>query len=625
MAYAYGAAAPSNPPMANPIAVVSPHFCAPYPVDLIIAKKLMTLSEGSFAVTDVNGAVMFKIITAHRRWQVYRGDSSDSKDLVFSVKKSSVLQFKTELDVFLGTNTKEDVPDFKVKGVTTSQLEFLSKRGLAILETELGVDMIVIWELPSGLDYHSIRLLLGLETADISGSNFESSTLFASIPLQPVPRLSFQGGAPGYSGPIERGFMSGPIERGFTSGPIDEEQIKEEKDDNKVMKFKVSEKPEKQSFIKILKRAISGGLARSRGKNNKSIVAPIKGGVDSDEKKKIVVVEEENNVGKAGEDRVHIVISEEHGWVFVGIYDGFNGPDAPDYLLTNLYPNVHKELKGLLWNEEKFQSLSNSNNSELDMKKQGKRWKGEWNRERLEVDKKMKENFNGGEKNVLKALSEALKKTEDSYLDIADKMVMENPELALMGSCVLVMLMKGEDVYLMNLTMDHSTYVKEEVERIKKEHPDDVCAVMNERVKGYLKVTRAFGAGFLKQPKWNDALLEMFRINYVGSCPYITCLPSVYHHRLSSRDRFLILSSDGLYQYFTNEEAVSEVEFFIASFPDGDPAQHLIQEVLFRAARKAGMDFHELLDIPQGERRRYHDDISIIVISLEGRIWRSSV
>ncbi|XP_062094832.1 protein LURP-one-related 15-like [Humulus lupulus] len=144
MAYAYAGAAPSGPPMANPIAVVSPHFCAPYPVDLIIAKKLMTLSEGSFAVTDVNGAVMFKvkgsvfsihdrrllldasgnpvislrqkIITAHRRWQVYRGDSSDSKDLLFSVKKSSLIQFKTELDVFFAANIKEDVPDFKVKG-----------------------------------------------------------------------------------------------------------------------------------------------------------------------------------------------------------------------------------------------------------------------------------------------------------------------------------------------------------------------------------------------------------------------------------------------------------------------------------------------------------------------------
>ncbi|RZC63147.1 hypothetical protein C5167_024900, partial [Papaver somniferum] len=35
------------------------------------------------------------ILTCHRRWQVYRGDSSDSRDLLFSVKKSSLLQIKT--------------------------------------------------------------------------------------------------------------------------------------------------------------------------------------------------------------------------------------------------------------------------------------------------------------------------------------------------------------------------------------------------------------------------------------------------------------------------------------------------------------------------------------------------
>ena len=39
----------------------------------------------------------------------------------------------------------------------------------------------------------------------------------------------------------------------------------------------------------------------------------------------------------------------------------------------------------------------------------------------------------------------------------------------------------------------------QEVQRIKSEHPDDPCALMNDRVKGSLKVTRAFGAGFLKQ------------------------------------------------------------------------------------------------------------------------------
>ena len=94
------------------------------------------------------------------------------------------------------------------------------------------------------------------------------------------------------------------------------------------------------------------------------------------------------------------------------------------------------------------------------------------------------------------------------------------------------------------------------------------------------------------QPKWNDALLEMFRIDYVGSSPYINCVPNLYYHRLGPRDRFLILSSDGLYQYFTNEEAVSEVELFIQWSPEGDPAQHLIEEVLFRAAKKAGKNLN---------------------------------
>jgi len=41
--------------------------------------------------------------------------------------------------------------------------------------------------------------------------------------------------------------------------------------------------------------------------------------------------------------------------------------------------------------------------------------------------------------------------------------------------------------------------VREEVCRIRNEHPDDPSAISKDRVKGSLKVTRAFGAGFLKQ------------------------------------------------------------------------------------------------------------------------------
>ncbi|XP_059667820.1 probable protein phosphatase 2C 23 [Cornus florida] len=594
-------------------------------------------------------------------------------------------------------------------------------------------------------------------------SAFESSDSFASIPLQPIPRNSipsiysgpiprYSGAVPG-SGPMERGFLSGPIERSFISGPLENQYDQFKRYRSKTKKW-VLNRILKKIMGKSMVVPIRGGKefdwANGLEKNNEHSIASnnshtLSGQVslgDDDEE----LLENENlqwAQGKAGEDRVHIVVSEENGWVFVGIYDGFNGPDATDFLLNNLYSNIHKELKGLQWND-KFESMPNSivnepvlvmnsnletvgsvqngefeqenfpcsigdmnldcnsnskrksKNSKNRTKGVGKKWEEsqrkwrcEWDRERIELDRKLKEQLEKSASNgatgginhseVLKALSEGLRKTEKSFLEIADLMLTENPELSLMGSCALVMLMKGEDVYVMNvgdsravlaqkaepdlrigkanhdlerireetlndleafdgeefdslpkltslqLTKDHSTSVDEEVRRIKNEHRDDASAISNDRVKGSLKVTRAFGAGFLKKPKWNNALLEMFRIDYVGVAPYINCSPSLRHHRLTPRDKFLILSSDGLYQYFDNEEAVSEVERFIEAFPEGDPAQHLVEEVLFRAAKKAGMDFHELLDIPQGDRRRYHDDLSIMIISFEGRIWRSSM
>ncbi|KAL9270655.1 putative protein phosphatase 2C 4 [Drosera capensis] len=625
----------------------------------------------------------------------------------------------------------------------------------------------------------------------VSSAAFESSTSFASIPLQPIPKhinvnnysgpintFSGGGGPIGdrffMSGPIERGFLSGPLDRGPFSGPLQKASAADSSSSSSAFMMRSvshtgwsrglrrgTRKP--RELIRTLRKAIS----RKLNVGHSSIVAPASKDPDTwivggslDNKKNDnsyeLVSYDDNGIfdhddeevdlfrsgnlqwaqGKAGEDRVHVVVSEEHGWVFVGIYDGFNGPDATDFLLSNLYPAVHKELKGLLWDDGVVEYSSGSNgitscerssgsshsSSELkrsvdsvsadqrsrmcrqcsdqenypsvsgdegfvDSRRKRSRDNSrsrydQWDRERIELDRRIKEQVRrqGGdltkdefESDVLSALSRALRKTEESYLDIADKMLVENPELNLMGSCVLVMLMKGEDVYVMNvgdscavlaqkadtrkidhdleriseetfydpeavsrgakrsnlnafqLSSDHSTSIHEEVQRIRREHRDDAYAVMNDRVKGSLKVTRAFGAGFLKQPKWNDALLEMFRIDYIGDSPYINCEPCLRHHRLGPRDRFLILSSDGLYQYFTNEEAVSEVELFISTSPDGDPAQHLVEELLFRAAKKAGMDFYELLEIPQGDRRRYHDDVSIIVISFEGRIWRSSV
>ncbi|KAL8550155.1 hypothetical protein ACS0TY_008832 [Phlomoides rotata] len=139
------------------IAVISPEFCAPENVHLRIVKKRFAVTHGNFVVTDEHDNTMFKVkdkllslhdrhlilnpdgipipyrhidkkskstlvlilfqkISARKRWQVFRGESSRATDLIFRVRKSSVLQFKTELDVFLSGNEEERLWDFKVVG-----------------------------------------------------------------------------------------------------------------------------------------------------------------------------------------------------------------------------------------------------------------------------------------------------------------------------------------------------------------------------------------------------------------------------------------------------------------------------------------------------------------------------
>ncbi|CAN6280345.1 unnamed protein product [Urochloa humidicola] len=510
-------------------------------------------------------------------------------------------------------------------------------------------------------------------------SAFHTSSSFSSAPLQ-LSNLS--------SGPL---FLSGPIDRGAQlSGPLDQAAVPFS--GPLPAKPGPSSSSSSRGFSRRFRKPSFGSLRRSVSEKNRPCVVPLR---------------REDGVqwahGRAGEDRVHVVVSEDQRWLFVGIYDGFNGPEAPDFLVANLYRFLLRELRGIFYEEAHpdskrlWQFLADEDDSELDFSGSGRfalslaRLKErrhpvwahaaaaaaggggqsgrEWGVKRLTAAPAVRDHSA-----VLAALTRALAATESAYLDMTNQSMGTHPELAVTGACLLVALLRDDDVYVMNLgdsraivaqrrdddddcmlgtmrvedigvglenetmihgysavglealqlSTDHSTSIEEEVQRIKREHPDDDQCIVNDRVKGRLKVTRAFGAGYLKQAKLNDGLLEMFRNEYIGHTPYISCTPSLCHHKLSPRDQFLVLSSDGLYQYLSNEEVVQHVENFMERFPEGDPAQSLIEELLSRAAKKAGMDFYELLDIPQGDRRKYHDDVTIMVISLEGRIWKSS-
>ncbi|KAL0862084.1 hypothetical protein Bca101_041202 [Brassica carinata] len=700
-------------------------------------------------------------------------------------------------------------------------------------------------------------------------ASFESTSSFASIPLQPVPRGG-SGPLNGFmSGPLERGFASGPLDRnnGFMSGPIEKGVMSGPLDvtDKSNFSAPLSFRRRKPRFQRFMK-SVSGPLARTFSRRSGGLSwmhrfflhpetrVSWPGGKEGKlhgEDHPESCLESNRHLqwahGRAGEDRVHVVLSEEQGWLFIGIYDGFSGPDAPDFVMSHLYKAIDKELEGLLWvydepsednplqpdqephstqeetiseqhsksvlegseevmTDDKNSSLENADtqiaddgppgnlagpgkkstrlyellqlerwdeeetglkhshegsvaenpstsggndpctneDSVLDeipnsgqihgakksqisskirrmyqkqksLRKKLFPWSYDWHREEgtttcveekiVESSGPIRRRWSGtvDHDDVLRAMARALESTEEAYMEMVEKSLNINPELALMGSCVLVMLMKDQDVYVMNvgdsrailaqerlhdrhsnpgfgieegmghksrsreslvrmeldriseespihnlttqisvsnknrdvtsyrlkmravqLSSDHSTSVEEEVSRIRSEHPEDEQSILKDRVKGQLKVTRAFGAGFLKKPSFNEALLEMFRVDYIGTDPYLSCEPCTVHHRLTSSDRFLVLCSDGLYDYFSNEEIVAHVTWFIENVPDGDPAQYLIAELLSRAATKNGMEFHDLLDIPQGDRRKYHDDVSVMVVSLEGRIWRSS-
>ncbi|XP_061349127.1 probable protein phosphatase 2C 40 isoform X3 [Gastrolobium bilobum] len=331
--------------------------------------------------------------------------------------------------------------------------------------------------------------------------------------------------------------------------------------------------------------------------------------------------------GAAGEDRVQAVCSEENGWLFCAIYDGFNGRDAADFLAGTLYDTIISFLNKLIWELEPG-SIKDTNDVVLGGSLQYK------------LDDTSCKSFSHG---VLDSLQLALSQAENDFLYMVEQEMEERPDLVSIGSCVLLVLLHGNDLYTFNLgdsravlatcstgdrmnkserlnaiQLTDSHTVDNETERVRllADHPDDPKVIIAGKVKGKLKVTRAFGVGYLKKKNLNDALMGILRVRDLTSPPYIATQPSLSVHKISNYDQFVIVGSDGLFDFFSNDEAVKLVESYILSNPLGDPAKFLIEQLVARAADSAGFSMEELMSIPAGRRRKYHDDVTVIVIML---------
>ncbi|XP_042450477.1 protein LURP-one-related 15-like [Zingiber officinale] len=123
--------------------VAARQFTVPYAVNLKLTSTGGLFSNDLYKVNDTNGDVVFKVIkggiffinlrlvdatgnplltmkpeafSCHETWRVFRGDSTGPNDLLFSVRKHKIFQWKDNFDVFLATDTTDQAApcDFKI-------------------------------------------------------------------------------------------------------------------------------------------------------------------------------------------------------------------------------------------------------------------------------------------------------------------------------------------------------------------------------------------------------------------------------------------------------------------------------------------------------------------------------
>lgn len=229
--------------------------------------------------------------------------------------------------------------------------------------------------------------------------------------------------------------------------------------------------------------------------------------------------------GAAGEDRVQAVCSEENGWLFCGIYDGFNGRDAADFLAGTLYETITAHLNLLDWDLDQ------------DLSKPSDRLSTGSVTEHISVT--------SFKQSVLYSLQHALNQAETEFLHMVEQEMDDRPDLVSIGSCVLLTLLHGKNLYLLNLgdsravlatydkgtesklseglravqlTDSHTVDNEDERIRVLSEHPDDPSTLVGGKVKGKLKVSRAFGVGYLKRVRlWHNLVYCFNGLYYVES------------------------------------------------------------------------------------------------------------
>ncbi|EFN81891.1 pyruvate dehydrogenase [acetyl-transferring]-phosphatase 1, mitochondrial [Harpegnathos saltator] len=234
------------------------------------------------------------------------------------------------------------------------------------------------------------------------------------------------------------------------------------------------------------------------------------------------------------------------------------------------------------------------------------------------------------------------------------------------GDCqaVLGVLSENDGWLAKMMTTEHNIDNRAEVERILSEHPssEKSTVIKMERLLGQLAPLRSLGDF---RYKWDKDVMKRAVVPYLGETsippnyhtpPYLTANPEVKYHRLTPRDKFLILASDGLWDLISPLQAVrlvgehmsgkvtlsplrlprknmklSDINEMLLQRKEGlkkkpldsNAATHLLRNAL--GGTEYGIDhakLSQLLTLPSEVVRIFRDDITVTVIYMDSEFLR---
>lgn len=244
-------------------------------------------------------------------------------------------------------------------------------------------------------------------------------------------------------------------------------------------------------------------------------------------------------------------------------------------------------------------------------------------------------------------LKDTFSATEDNFLSLVRRAFAIKPLIAAVGSCCLVgVIWKGtlhianlgdsravlgsvgrsKKVVAEQLTTDHNASVEEVRQELRSLHPDDSQVVVMKdgvwRIKGIIQVSRSIGDAYLKRPEFSiDPSFPRFHLAKPLKRPVLQADPSLCTRILQPNDKFIIFASDGLWEFLSNQEAVE----IVYNNPRMEIARRLIRSALAVAAKKRNISYDCLKKYEKGDRRSYHDDISVVVLFIDHEMLENQV